>query len=85
MLRASAVDAEDMNAKDWKIVTDRAAWLGQIVEVFRQRRALPVKEELKNQLHAAGDHAAALELLRRLQTPNDRRGPDAPSGNGVGP
>ena len=56
-----------------------------IREVFRQRRAQPAKQELKNQLHAAGDHAAALELLRRLQTPNDRRGPDAPSGNGVGP
>jgi DNA primase len=68
-----------------RLNADRAGWLGQILEVFRQRRALPVKQELKNQLHAAGDHAAALELLRRLQNPNDRGNPDPPMGNGVGP
>jgi DNA primase len=52
--------------------TDRAAWLRQILEVFRRRRTLPEKQELHNQLHAASDHESALELLRQLQTRNDR-------------
>jgi DNA primase len=50
-----------------RALTDRAAWLRQVLGVFRQRRVLPEKQELHNQLHAAGDHAQALELLRRLQ------------------
>lgn len=49
---------------------DRAAWLGRVLEAFRERRARPVKQELHNQLHAASDHAAALDLLRQLQNRN---------------
>jgi DNA primase len=50
---------------------DRAKWLTAILAEFRQRRALPEKQELRNQLQAASDHAQALELLRQLQ---NRRG-----------
>jgi DNA primase len=46
---------------------DRAGWLRQILQRFRERRQEPVKQELQNQLHAAGDHATALALLRQLQ------------------
>jgi DNA primase len=47
---------------------DREAWLKRLLAHFEERRARPVKQELQNQLHAASDHQAALELLRRLQT-----------------
>jgi DNA primase len=48
---------------------DRADWLRQILAVFcRKHRLEPQQQELKNQLHAANDHATALDLLRRLQT-----------------
>jgi len=46
---------------------DRAAWLKDILARFRQRRALPEKQELQNQLQAASDHTQAVELLRQLQ------------------
>jgi DNA primase len=46
---------------------DRHAWLRGICQRFHERRAAPVKQELQNQLHAAGDHATAVELLRQLQ------------------
>jgi sugar phosphate isomerase/epimerase len=46
---------------------DHAHWLRQLLEEFRRRRLLPLKQELENQLHAVSDHAQALELLRRLQ------------------
>jgi DNA primase len=46
---------------------DRATWLKQLLAEFRKRRELPEKQELQNQLQAANDHAAAVELLRQLQ------------------
>jgi hypothetical protein len=46
---------------------DRAAWLRDILARFRERRALPGKQELQNQLQTASDHQTALELLRQLQ------------------
>jgi DNA primase len=46
---------------------NRTAWLGQILNEFRQRRARAEKQELRNQLQAASDHESALELLRQLQ------------------
>jgi DNA primase len=46
---------------------DRPGWLQKIIEEFRQRQARPRIEELRNQLHAVGDDARALELLRQLQ------------------
>jgi DNA primase len=50
---------------------DRTGWLQKIVEEFRRRRQVaPRNEELKNRLHGASDHATALDLLRRLQSPN---------------
>jgi DNA primase len=45
---------------------DRGVYLEKLLRFFRERRTRPVKEELQNQLSAARDHAAALELLRRL-------------------
>ena len=46
---------------------DRPEWLRQILARFKERQELPLKQELQNQLHAANDHAAALELLQQLQ------------------
>lgn len=47
---------------------DRTAWLAQIVAAFRDRRTSRDKRSLKSQLQATGDPAAAMELLRKLQT-----------------
>jgi DNA primase len=60
-----------------RLNADRAAWLRQILAVFRQRRQLPAKQELQNQLHAASDHAAAVALLRQLQNRSGDMGPGA--------
>jgi DNA primase len=49
-------------------VTDRSAWLERLLLEFQKRRAGARKQELHNQLHAAGDDATALELLRQLQS-----------------
>lgn len=46
---------------------DRVAWLDMLLARFRERRLLPEKQELQNQLHAASDHTEAVELLRQLQ------------------
>jgi DNA primase len=51
-----------------RAVADRAGWLENILKRYRERRAQPVKQELQSQLHAANDHAAAVELLRQLQS-----------------
>ena len=51
-----------------RLAPDRAALLRQVLAEFRNRRLQPVKQELHNQLHAADDHAQAVELLRRLQS-----------------
>jgi DNA primase len=73
---------------------NREVWLRELLAHFRGRRAKTMKQELQNQLHAANDHAAALELLRRLQKGtglDDRReggfgsvelGPDPSSAGG---
>jgi DNA primase len=63
---------------------DRPAWLRQLIARFQERRARPVKQELHNQLQAASDHAAALELLRRLQNRTIELGPDTSSRAGWG-
>jgi DNA primase len=63
-LAAAALDLHDVGRRN----PDRAEWLRQLLAEFhRQRLEKPRQEEIKNQLHAAGDHATALELLRRLQ------------------
>jgi hypothetical protein len=61
---------------------DRAGWLRQILEHFRERRLQPVRQEIQNRLHAANDHEAALELLRQLQNPSGDY-PDTSSVPGV--
>ncbi len=50
---------------------ERAAWLQRILEEFRKRQAMPIVRELHNQLQAVTDHTEAVELLRRLQNPNN--------------
>jgi DNA primase len=55
---------------------DRPAWLDQLLKIFRDRRERPAKQELHNQLHAASDHALALELLRQLQNRPGEISPD---------
>lgn len=49
---------------------NRIAALDELLVVFRTRRQQPRKQEIQNQLHAAPDHTAALELLRQLQKPS---------------
>jgi len=49
---------------------DRAGCLRELLAEFRRRREQRQKEELQNQLHAAVDHSAAVELLRQLQNQN---------------
>ena len=64
------------NCRTWPAQPGPAeAWLRQLLEHFRERRSARVKQELQNQLHAANDHAAALELLRQLQNRNVDLGP----------
>ena len=62
-LIAKALEMQEMGRAN----LDRAGWLQQLLAEFRKRRALPEKQELQNQLQAANDHAAAVELLRQLQ------------------
>jgi DNA primase len=62
-LMAKALELQEMGRRN----TDRQTWLRAILERFRERRDLPEKQELRNQLHAADDHAQALALLRQLQ------------------
>jgi DNA primase len=62
-LMTKALELQEMGRRN----NDRQTWLRGILERFAERRALPEKEELRNQLHAARDHAAALDLLRQLQ------------------
>jgi DNA primase len=66
------------------MIPDRARAWRELLAEFRTRRALSEKQELRNQLQAAGDDATALELLRRLQQrmgggSGERRGPDDPA------
>jgi DNA primase len=62
---------------------NRAACLAQLLAFFRQKRLRPVRQELTERLHAASDHAQALELLRQLQARTGDFGPDASSVAGV--
>lgn len=48
-----------------------AAWLQSILARFEQRRSLPQKQQLHDQLHGVNDHESAVELLRQLQKRND--------------
>jgi DNA primase len=49
-------------------ITDRPVRLRELLAVFREKHHIePRTREIKNQLHAAGDHDKAVELLRQLQ------------------
>jgi DNA primase len=60
-------------------VPNRAGYLEGLLAEFRNRREQARKQELQNQLHAARDHDAALELLRQLQNPSVGVTPGAPA------
>jgi DNA primase len=62
-LMAKALELQEQG----RSTTDRTVWLESLLARFRERRALPEKQELQNQLHAANDHTEAVELLRQLQ------------------
>jgi len=79
-LAEKALEMQDVGRAN----TNRPAWLSQILAQFKARRQKTVTQELHNQLQAASDHAAALELLRRLQDRTIELGPDTTSQGGWG-
>jgi DNA primase len=62
-LAAKALELQDIGRAN----PDRPAWLRQLLHRFQERRLRRERQELHDQLHAASDHAQALELLRQLQ------------------
>ena len=46
---------------------DRPGWLRRILACFHERQDRPARNEIRNQLRAVCDDAAALELLRQVQ------------------
>jgi hypothetical protein len=64
------------------MMPNRAATLRQILDAFKKRQIDSHKQELQDQLHAASDHAQALELLKQLQRarPDPPGQPDGPPG-----
>lgn len=58
-----ALRAQEIGLKN----RDRVAWFERIVAGFRERRTKRAALDIKGQLQAAADPAAALELLKRLQ------------------
>ena len=88
LLRARKLERSDLAEAAMKLQEvgranrDHARWLRQLMEEFRRRRLLPLKQELHNQLHAVSDHAQALELLRRVQNHTALVNPgDSPDGD----
>jgi DNA primase len=64
-LAAKALELQEIG----RMNSDRAAWWQRILVEFRRKFQIePQKQELRNQLSAVSDDAAALDLLRRLQT-----------------
>jgi hypothetical protein len=54
-------------------MSDRAACLRDLLAVFRRKHQVePRTQELHHRLHAASDHATALDLLRQLQEQTPR-------------
>jgi hypothetical protein len=64
---------------------DRHAYLQTILARFRERRELRRTQELKSQVLAAGDHQAALRLLRQLQNKKEGPGEGGQGPPGPGP
>lgn len=78
-LESWALEHQEIGRKN----QDRETWLRQVLAVFQQRRLLPEKVELQNQLQAAADHEAAVALLRQLQTRTTDLAPEPASGAGA--
>jgi DNA primase len=53
---------------------DRPRWFQVILKKFREERAKPQKQQIREQLTAASDHDQAVELLRKLQNPTEGSG-----------
>ncbi len=62
-LAAWALKAQEVG----RMMPDCAAALRQILDFFKKCQIESKKQELQDQLHAASDHAQALELLQQLQ------------------
>jgi DNA primase len=56
---------------------DKAIYLQKLLDDYRERRGRPARLEIHSRLQAAGDHAAALELLRQLSDRTTAAAPDA--------
>ncbi|HEY7422932.1 MAG TPA: DNA primase [Gemmataceae bacterium] len=65
-LAAKALELQETG----RMHADRQAWLRRLIARFQERRLQPVTQELQNQLNAANDPVAVLELLRQLQNRN---------------
>jgi DNA primase len=63
-LAAKALELQEIGRAN----PDRPAYFRKLLAFFQERRLKRVKQELHTQLNAAPDPAAALELLRQLQT-----------------
>jgi DNA primase len=50
-----------------RMIPDRQDWMRKVLDSFRGRREAEGQGMLKDRLHAAADHDAAIDLLRQLQ------------------
>lgn len=72
-LRVRIMDVPRLAQAAWdlqevgRLTPNRPACYRELLAEFRRLRAQPRKQELHNQLQAAADHEAAVELLRQLQ------------------
>ena len=48
-------------------IPDRGRYIKSILDAFKLKRNAPENGRLKNQLTAASDHGAAIEILRKIQ------------------
>ena len=74
-LESWALERQEVGSKH----ADREGWLRKILDLFKERRRQPAKQELQNKLQAASDHATALELLRQLQKQSGEEGTKRPA------
>ena len=63
-LAAKALDLQRVGRES----ADRGKWLRRVLDSFKTRRVQAGTRQLKDQLNAAADDAAVIDLLRRLQT-----------------
>jgi DNA primase len=74
-LESWAMERQEVGSKNG----DREGWLQQILARFHELRREPAKQELRNQLQAATDHATAVERLRQLQNLSGEGGTRQPA------